>query len=1351
MSEKTQLTRITIPAITDARYIEGMADAFDKINDNFKKIASLPFLQGVQGDSYQLEEYKIWNDDLSITEDGKVLLDSIFGKDVTVKGNYFTDIRLYIDELLDDVSPLDFFVAEDGNTIINNALYFYVIKDDTGNVIEKQLGQYYYFVDGRLKNIGNVYNGDIQGVSLDGFNDYTGFYQYKYNPKSYNQTYLKVEILPSIYYDQDKNDICWKFNGNETGISAIGVKGADGKDADLLIVKVTANENDCVGIVNAIINPIGANTAAEEDQWIEDTSYFKEGKALICIQRSGVAQDFAYGHVIKFDSEFNAYWEPNYVFSKLIGNNRITNYFYNMGADDTATSPFFLAIPSVYNRTSSGKDEDKKKAHIIKGYESETDDTLNIFYSEGAFDTDGNQEQYASEASKVKSLHIKNYNVSLDNNFGVDGTSIFNDNVQLNGDLNVNGDLEVTNKSTLNGDLEVGGTVLINNGSSSNNINEGALVVKGGVGLSGKLNVGEDVVIENKLTVKGNSGATNERNADVVMHGGVGIGKDVIVGSSGKMKIKNRGVVYNYDNTIKPNDAALNVNGDIYSKNNIIAKCRSEGLYSVLTGANDSNIARGSSGLKSLVEANREGTIFSGGGTQATIGSSGLNRTVYNRAALQSYHTKLKGSSKLYEPLEYHINPCGGQVLVNKYAGHGGTGSKTLSASNALVVDGGLYARTKKPTSVVDKGDADGLSNVLIGHNDPGNSQFEDFPKDLDKGGYPLVIKSLQKDGTTVSNGAMVFGMGDIYSLSGNNTTGYTAGTLCLNHRTRYRGDVQIGRNLNVGDNDLGGNLTVYSTDDSNGRLIVKGTTGSTNTSTGALVVTGGVGIGGAVNIGGKITGSSGIKIIGRDTYGIDMYSGVGAATDNNILKVNGSAVYVSGTKGLLSAHKITADTAGIYERSNGGTKEGITYTLSDLITNNEGNVYCGGINDPEAGKNVYRTIHNRSSVQSYEHKNNNGTQQYTGVTFYINPCGGTVTINQRVSRGGLFKSSTSTTTGALVVNGGVGISENLNAGGSLRCGGSFSVESQSSSFGGNIYMEDGGELTAYLDNVDINEFLNVGSQLVVNKDGLNGGSAASEIYGFYANKITGGSSDGGTGLVVYGGSGKETNDNNHGNGGVGLIVRGGTAGNFTGSTYSDAGYGGTGLVVYGGQAGSGPGISNTGHTGAAIKTYGDVIICDRTGSHLTTLSSNSTGLKINDNINIQGIGNTKYQTTEVTTTQSTNSITLDSGSRVYIYDKVHTGNSNLTITLNKAKNNIDFPIYLLFKGGIKTNAAASGNKYISIIVGSKTFNTGNIYNNEDYTSGLLFVIFDKFCFVQCNYSPVNSGYFTNGGQRVLY
>ena len=166
--KRSQLARIVVPAITDAEYSTGLADAFDKINDNFKKIASLPFLQGVQGDSYQLEEYSIWEKDETenwiLTEDGKILLDSIFGIDTTRDGNSFNDIRACIGQIMPEengVSPIDFF--KNGNDIINNSLYFYVIKDDTGNIIEKQLGQYYYFIDGRLKEVGNIYNSENAG------------------------------------------------------------------------------------------------------------------------------------------------------------------------------------------------------------------------------------------------------------------------------------------------------------------------------------------------------------------------------------------------------------------------------------------------------------------------------------------------------------------------------------------------------------------------------------------------------------------------------------------------------------------------------------------------------------------------------------------------------------------------------------------------------------------------------------------------------------------------------------------------------------------------------------------------------------------------------------------------------------------------------------------------------------------------------------------------------------------------------------------------------------------------------------------------------------------------------------
>jgi hypothetical protein len=128
--KQSQLARIVVPAITDAAYSTSLADAFDKINDNFKKIASLPFLQGVQGDSYQLEEYPIWEKDTTenwiLTEDGKILLDSIFGIDTTRDGNSFNDIRACIGQLMPEengVSPIDFFKS--GNDIINNS----IIKD----------------------------------------------------------------------------------------------------------------------------------------------------------------------------------------------------------------------------------------------------------------------------------------------------------------------------------------------------------------------------------------------------------------------------------------------------------------------------------------------------------------------------------------------------------------------------------------------------------------------------------------------------------------------------------------------------------------------------------------------------------------------------------------------------------------------------------------------------------------------------------------------------------------------------------------------------------------------------------------------------------------------------------------------------------------------------------------------------------------------------------------------------------------------------------------------------------------------------------------------------------------------
>ena len=1067
MSEKTQLTRITVPAITDARYIEGMADAFDKINDNFKKIASLPFLQGVQGDSYQLEEYKIWVDkDWTITEDGKILLESIFEMKITKIS--FDEIRTEIGQLLppiDGVSPLDFFVSEDRNTIVNNSLYFYVIKDDTGNVIEKQLGQYYYFVDGRLKNIGNVYNGDITGVSLEGFNDYTGFYQYRYNPKSYEQKYLKVEILPSIYYDQNKNDICWKFNGNETGISAIGVKGADGKDADLLIVKVTAKENDCTGVVNAIINPIGGNTS--EEQWIEDDSYFKVGKALISIQNeNGDPQDFAYGQVIKSGNVFNAYWEPNYNFSKLIGNNRITNYFYNMGEDDTKTSPFYLAIPSSYNRGASGTTTDKKKAHVIKG-SSETSDDLNIFYSDNAFGDNGEQNKSVTGSTTItKNLNIQNYNTNITRKLTVSGSS------EVSGGLTVK-----------NGGLTVNSGKIV--GKSGVEVYDGLTVQDGGLSVySGDLSIKDNVNISKKLTV--------DSSAEV--SGGLTVNNGGAVISSGGIQVT----------TEKPT-AAPNTGRDANVNSNVLRGHNDPGLG--LYNYFPTDITKGGYPLVTMSydssgSATKDCTVF-GKGDICALKWNGT-KYVAGELCLQdifgySGKTKIGGSFEV-----------GGTSLLKGSV----TMNSTLGVNGAAMIGGTtlLKGGVTMNSSLGVAGAVTASSTLSVGTN------------------------------LTVSGQSTLTGKVSI--TGGATSTGTTSGALVVT------GGVGIGKNLYVG-----------STTNIAGITKITNNTGSTGTTTGALVVTGGVGISGAINIGGsanvgnKITGKSGIKVYGATS---EFYSGSGATSDTNYLKVDSNGVFVSGGAGKLVLN---------------GTKRQLL--IGSLASNNTFN----------AGIDINNTNDNTSTIL-FKGANPDNTAFANQMCITTNATIGTNSTNTYTV--GRFYMDNNFDKQYIQIFTGYDSSNPI----------------YGNSKSGIQIMHDKNDST--VDRVDIKPKLSVAGPIT----GSSGITITGEgrITGFAAgNYLSYLGGTGGPGLYITGGSGSLPTavGGTGGVGGTGAIITGGTSG-LRGSNN-----GGVGILAIGGKGNSG--------YGPAIRTRGNIQIGDTSGNNLTTLSSTSDCLNISRDIKTAG------------------------------------------------------------------------------------------------------------------------------------
>jgi hypothetical protein len=412
-----QLARIVAPSIDETDYANKMATAFTNINDNFKKIASLPFLQGVAGDSYQLIEFKIWDLDETVSEnavnaqltkEGAVLLNSIFNTDEFIENRSLGD---YINgngengnngyKILNGISPLQSFISN--GKLINNTLYFYAIIDDSNEIIEdsKHLGQYFYFIDGRINTIGDVYTNSKN--DLTSFVDYTGFFQYDPSTKAY----YKVEILPTLYYDRDKNDICWKFNGAETGISAIGVSGADGKNAKFQYVK-TQNVNSALNNSAGISYVFNVNTSNTTDYWETPTDInLSEGLAIVCITDNDNIKH-AFGEIRKEGANWIAYWNDNTIVENLITNTTINQYFYKMG-DAASGFPKYLAIPVNTNR-----DSGDKKAHVVYSKNNNDFSSLVIKGVQNAWNSSQEQTNVKNlQNHDGMSIEITNYDVNL--------------------------------------------------------------------------------------------------------------------------------------------------------------------------------------------------------------------------------------------------------------------------------------------------------------------------------------------------------------------------------------------------------------------------------------------------------------------------------------------------------------------------------------------------------------------------------------------------------------------------------------------------------------------------------------------------------------------------------------------------------------------------------------------------------------------------------------------------------------------------------------------------------------------------------------------------------------------------
>ena len=361
----SQLAKVTAPNITEVDFAAKLQECFETINENFKKIASLPFLQGAQGDSFRTIQYLIFDEHGDITQKGALLLNSIFGISCA-EGESFDTVKKQVDAKAYPIAAISAIDSLRNNSdFVNNILYFYGVVDEVGEVTVEYTGQYYYFIDKRTISLsGFQSNAEIKAL-LPGFVDYSGFYQYVNDEQG--ERFEKMSILPSLYYDEKNNDICWMFNGQETGISAVGVSGSNGVSATLEIVGVTGNRDTGTSeIVKIARNGIW-------ETFVEGTISPIGGPVIICIFDNTADGEnmsaFAFGQTEKNERDRTiAVWDNSMIFSDFLNGNRIYEYLMHLGDNQINGWSQGLWIP-----TKTDKELDKN-VHMLY---NETDEETN--------------------------------------------------------------------------------------------------------------------------------------------------------------------------------------------------------------------------------------------------------------------------------------------------------------------------------------------------------------------------------------------------------------------------------------------------------------------------------------------------------------------------------------------------------------------------------------------------------------------------------------------------------------------------------------------------------------------------------------------------------------------------------------------------------------------------------------------------------------------------------------------------------------------------------------------------------------------------------------------------------------
>jgi len=613
--------------------------------------------------------------------------------------------------------------------------------------------------------------------------------------------------------------------------------------------------------------------------------------------------------------------------------------------------------------------------------------------------------------------------------------------VGINKDLYVGGTTYAgniySNGSLVGSSTGTTSTFLVNNATISTNTSSGALQVVGGVGIGGALFVNTTSYIAGSQIIT--TATVNNYASKTVITAGTdtaintSTGNVTIWNTSTLQTITNRGnsttnilLVTNTASSTLTTNGALVVSGGIGVGGNI-------NVGGVLFVNTTSYIA-GSQIITTATINDYADKTFIYAGTDTAVNTSTGNITIWNTSNLQTITNRGNSTTNAIIITNTAIShgPTDGALVVGGGVGVFGE----IYAGGDIFTNGQKVITTSTVNDYADKtfiyAGTDTAVNTSTGNITIWNTSTLQTITDRGNSTTNIVLITNTTSSTSTTTGALVISGGvgiskDLY-IDGNLKLG-AGSTLSIGTQTIARTVITAGTDTAV--NTSTGNITIWNTstlqsitnrgNSTNNIILITNTSTSTTSNSGALVVTGGVGIGENLYVGNKLavlnTLSSTSSIYQNAAY-IEGGLGVGKS-----LYVTGEAIFQNNVTFLgTTTYVLTTNTVytdNLLELHYPSNPDHLWTVDDGLDIGFRFHYYKDG--DKNAG--LVLSSDNKY-LEWYSSGNEDTTSSFTGSTFGTFKTGNIILTNTTTS--------TSTNTGALIVSGGVGISENLYVGNAI-------------------------------------------------------------------------------------------------------------------------------------------------------------------------------------------------------------------------------------------------------------------------------------------------------------------------------